>query len=112
MDAESNDNTPAIALSLFYEDIYRYAGVVMYNMHILGKITFQVFTTLHILIREIGDVHTHINGCRTHKTTSTSQFYVHHDNSDVHSTHISRKTLENTHRREELWTCLYTLNER
>ena len=54
MDAESNDNTPAIALPLFHEDIYRYACVLMYNMHILGKITFQVSTNLHILIREIG----------------------------------------------------------
>ena len=54
MDAESNDNTPAIALPLFHEDIYRYACVRMYNMHILGKITFEVSTNLHILIREIG----------------------------------------------------------
>ena len=48
MDAESNDNTPAIALPLFHEDIYRYACVLMYNMHILGKITFQVSTQLFI----------------------------------------------------------------
>ena len=89
MDAESNDNTPAIALPLFHEDIYRYACVFMYNMHILGKITFQVSTNLHILIRETC---THILMDAEHyKITPTIQFHVPHEDSDVHSTHISRK---------------------
>ena len=52
MDAESNENTPAISFPLFHEDKYMYACVFMYNMHILDKITFQVSRNVHILIRE------------------------------------------------------------
>ena len=54
MDAESNENTPAIAFPLFHEDIYIYiyTCVFMYNMHILDKITLQVSRNVHILIRE------------------------------------------------------------
>ena len=90
MDAESNDNTPAITLPPLHEDIYRYACVCIYKMHILGENTCQVSTTLHILIREAC---THILMDAEHyKTTPTIQFYVPHEDSDVHSTHISRKT--------------------
>ena len=52
MDAESNDNTPAITLPPLHEDIYSYACVCIYKMHILGENTCQVSSTLHILSRE------------------------------------------------------------
>ena len=52
MDAKSNENTPAISFPLFHENTYMYTCVFMYNMHILDKITFQVSTNVHILIRE------------------------------------------------------------
>ena len=52
MDAERNDNTPAIACPLVHEDKYMYACVFMYNMHILDKITLQVSRNVHILIQE------------------------------------------------------------
>ena len=52
IDAESNDNTPAITLPPLHEDIYSYACVCIYKMHILGENTCQVSTTLHSLIRE------------------------------------------------------------
>ena len=90
MDAESNENTPAISFPLFHEDKYMYACVFMYNMHILDKITFQVSRNVHILIRE---TFTHIiMDAKHNETTHTIQCYFSHEYSDVHSTHISRKT--------------------
>ena len=96
MDARSNKNTPAIAVPLLHEDKYMYTCVCMYNMHILDKITFQVSRHVHILSRE---TFTHIIMDATHnETTHTLQFYSSHEDSDVHSTHISRKRNKNTHR--------------
>ena len=90
MDAESNETTPAISFPLFHEDIYMYTCVFMYNMHILDKITLQVSRNVHILIRE---TFTHIiMDAKHNETTHTIQFYVSHEDYDVHSTHISRKT--------------------
>ena len=90
MDAESNDNTPAIAFPLFHEDKYMYVCVFMYNMHILDKIAFKESRNVHILIRE---TFTHIIMDAEHnETTPTIQFYFSHEDYDVHSTQISRKT--------------------
>ena len=90
MDAKSNENTPAIACSLFHEDKYMYVCMFMYNMHILDKITFQVSRNVHILIRE---TFTHIIMDAEHnETTPTIQVYFSHEDYDVHSKHISRKT--------------------
>ena len=90
MDAKSNENTPAISFPLFHEDKYMYACVFMYNMHILDTIALQVSRNVHILIRE---TFTHIIMDAEHnETTHTIQFYFSHEDSDVHSTHISRKT--------------------
>ena len=87
MDAESNDKTPTIAFPLFHEDICCMRAH-RYNMHILGKITFQVSTNVHILIQE---TFTHILMDAEHnETTPTIQFYVPHEDSDVHSTHIQK----------------------
>ena len=92
MDAESDDNTPAIAFPLCHEDIHVYACVLRNNMHILGKITFQVSTHVHILIQE---AFTHIFMDAEHnETTPTIQCYGPKEDSDVYSTHISRKTFE------------------
>ena len=88
--AESNEATPAIAFPLCHEDIYMYACVFMYHMHILDKITFQVSRNVNILIQ---DTFTHIIMDAEHnETTPTIQFHVPHEDYDVHSTHISRKT--------------------
>ena len=90
MDAKSNENTPAISFPLFHEDKYMYACVFMYNMHILDTITLQVFRNVHILIRE---TFTHIILDAEHsETTPTIQLYFSHEDHDVHSTHIFRKT--------------------
>ena len=90
MDAKSNENTPAISFPLFHEDKYMYVCVFMYNMHILDKITFQVSRNVHILIRE---TFTHIIIDAEHnETTHTIQFNFSHEDYDVHSTHIYRKT--------------------
>ena len=89
MDAKSNENTPAIACSLVHEDKYMYACVFMYNMHILDKITCQVSRKVHIMIQE---TFTHIiMGAEHNETTPTIQFYLSHEDYDVHSTQISRK---------------------
>ena len=64
-------------------------------MHIVGKITFQVSTHVHILIQE---TFTHILMDAEHnETTPTIQFYVPQEDSDVYSTHISRKTFKKIH---------------
>ena len=90
MDAKSNENTPAISSPLVHEGNYMYACVFMYNMHILDKITLHVSINVHILSRE---TFTHIiMDAELNETTHTIQFYFSHEDSDVHSTHISRKT--------------------
>ena len=92
MDAESNDNTPAIAFPLFHEDQYMYVCVFIYNMHILDKIAFKESRNVRILIRE---TLTHIIMDAAHnETTPTIQCYGPKEDSDVYSTHISRKTFD------------------
>ena len=90
MDAERNETTPAISFPPFHEDIYVYIHVFMYSMHILDKITRQVSRHVHILNRE---TFTHMTMDAEHnETTPTIPFYFSHEDSDVHSTHIYRKT--------------------
>ena len=58
-------------------------------VYILDKITLQVSRNVHILIRE---TFTHIiMDAKHNETTPTIPFYFSHEDSDVHSTHISRK---------------------
>ena len=96
MDAESNETTPAISVPLFHEDIYIYiyiyiyVYVFMYNMHMLEKIILQVSRNVHILIRE---TFIYMTMDATHRETHpTIPVHLSHEDSDVHSTHISRKT--------------------
>ena len=67
-----------------------YTCVFMYNVHILDKITLQVSRNVHSMSRE---TFTHMIMDAEHsETTPTIQFYFSHEDYDVHSTHISRKT--------------------
>ena len=97
MDAESNETTPVISVPLLHEDIYIYIRVFMYNIHMIDKIILQVSRNVHIMIRE---TITYMTMDVTHNETNpTITFHISHEDSDVHSTHISRKTSENIHRR-------------
>ena len=90
MDATSNEKTPAISFPLFHEAKYVYACVCVYNMHILDAIALPVSRNVHILILE---TFTHIIiDAEQSETTHTIQLYFSHEDYDVHSTHISRKT--------------------
>ena len=62
----------------------------MYNMHILDKIILQVSRNVHILIRETFTYMT-MDATRN-ETNPTIPFHLSHEDYDVHSTHISRKT--------------------
>ena len=64
----------------------------MYNMQTLNTIALQVSRNLHILIRE---TLTHIIiDARHDETTPTIPFQLSHEDSDVHSTQIYRKTFK------------------
>ena len=89
-DAESNETTPAISVPPFHEDIHVYIYVCMYSMPILDEIIRQVSRSVHILIRE---TFIYMTMDATHRETHpTIPFHLSHEDSDVHSTHISRKT--------------------
>ena len=70
--------------------IYVYTCVFLYNMHILDKTALQVFRNVHIMILE---TFTHMRmDAEQNETTPTIPFYVSYEDSDVHSTHMSRET--------------------
>ena len=87
MDVENNETAPVIA---FLQYMYIYIYVCMYSMPILDDIVRQVSRSVHILIRE---TFIYMTMDATHRETHpTIPFHLSHEDSDVHSTHISRTT--------------------
>ena len=89
-DAESNETTPAISVPPFHEDIHVYIYVCMYSMPIMDEVILQESRSVHILIQE-----TFIDmtmDATLRETHPTIIFHLSHEDSHVHSTHISRKT--------------------
>ena len=106
-DAESNETTPAMSVPPVHEEIYVYTEiyiyVCMYSMPILDEIVCQVSRSVHCLIRE---TFIHMTMDTTHRETHpTILVHMSYEDSHDHTSHISRKTYENTHRGIEFWTC-------
>ena len=93
MDAESNENTPAISVPLFHEDIYTYIHVCMYNMHMLDKIILQVSRNVQILMRE---TYIYMTMDAEHTvTTPTIIVQRLHEDCEIHITDRSRNRKKN-----------------